>query len=173
MSISSRTSLRLETASVGMAGILAGSMAFGSFVSCPTFIRLLKAKPPVDNQDTKTIPVTGMDVLRSYFSFWWPIGRDYMAPLSLLTSLIQFTTYAVTKSAVWAVTGLSTAAILPYTLFAMGNNISALLQSDLLDDSSLEKHVVVFARKHHVRTLVSGIIYIAGLLVISRRRVEQ
>jgi hypothetical protein len=163
-----------KVAAVGLVGIQAGALCFGSFASARTFLILI-----TDPKDPKKPNKEGVELVKKFFPTWWPCGRDFMAPLALLTSLAGFAAYhksngsgiseVVTKrDPTWLIIAGSSLFMLPYTALVMGSDINNLREGSTADAA---KTINSFCNKHHVRTAIASSAFVLGLVtLVSNKR---
>lgn len=143
-------------------GLHAGSLAFVSAVEARTLGRLVSAGETA--------------VLRAFFRIWWPIGRDWMAPLGVAAAAayawLAFTASAASTAVGAASGGAATAAaaaaaamvaVILWTAVFMGEDIASLRGAGAAADERVAATARSFCRRHHVRAVLSVGAYVAVL----------
>jgi Domain of unknown function (DUF1772) len=142
----------------GLAGLVAGSLSFGSFVDVRTLLHLVRDDDNDDDDDETVNAETkqkNIDTVAHLFPVLWPFGRDWMVPLMAVTSVAHFGTYyfccsskttttsccggnsknhhmssSSSSSLSWLYSGLAILSILPYTKLIMGQDIEKLMYNN-------------------------------------------
>ena len=165
----------------GLAGLVSGSLAFGSFVDTRTLMALVHGETDAAKRKRNT------DFIAStYFPVWWPNGRDWMAPLLMASSVAHFLTYycipssksipagsattsdcpcQFTGNMSWIYSGLMLFGIAPYTAFVLGEDIEALRNASKTSSDEVAAKVKSFCTLHHARTVMAA--WAFGLSLLS------
>ncbi|KAI8620217.1 hypothetical protein BC830DRAFT_597746 [Chytriomyces sp. MP71] len=98
-----------------------GSLAFVGATDTQLLLALSKAK------ETKT--------LQTIFPLWWPLGRNFMAPLGVLGITANIAAFYQTGERIWLVSAATHVATLVWTIVAMGSTIAKLQASRKTDPS--------------------------------------
>jgi len=130
----------------GFSGILAGCLTFGSFVDTRAINLLVEAGEE--------------SVIKKFFPYWWPCGRDLMVPLLLLTTTAHALAFAVTREMSWLLTGAASLSIGPYTAIVLGEDIAKLRSAETKEVANIARS---FCRLHHPRTVIAGTVLMIAL----------
>jgi len=135
----------------GLAGTMAGSLAFVSFVDVRSFLRHVSSDGGGG----------GADVAKRHFEVWWPCGRDWMVPLLGCASAAHLVAWRASGKASWGWAGLALAAIGPYTGVVLMEDIDALRSSTSVEVKAATER---FCRLHHVRLVLAAAAFVTSLL---------
>jgi hypothetical protein len=124
----------------GLSGVVLGCLTFVSLVEAPTFLDLLG-----ENKKRS-------DLVKEYFSVWWPYGKSLMVPLLASSTAAHGLTYTMTKHANWIFAGLLIVAIGPYTHVVLMEDIDHICKPD---STQIVETTKEFCRLHHVRTIMA------------------
>lgn len=121
-------------------------------------------------------------ILRAFFRIWWPVGRDWMAPLGV-ASAAAYAWLAVAAPAATSMTaggapppggqvaaaGAAVAAltIIAWTVVFMGEDIESLRGAGAAADDRVASTARRFCSFHHVRTVLSVGSFVTVLWVFS------
>ena len=141
--------LAAKIAATGIAGMTAGALAFVSFVDTRTFLQLAGKDP---------------EVIRKLFPYWWPNGRDLMAPLAATGTAAHVAAAVMSGQRIWAVGGTMLFGLLPYTMLVLGEDIKGLMDANPEEVATRTKR---FCRLHHVRLVAAMSAFGVGLYALT------
>jgi hypothetical protein len=170
----------------GLAGLVAGSLAFASFVDVRTLLQMVGSDNDNDTTDKdveQKKKKKNIETVAHFFPAFWPNGRDWMVPLLGAASLAHFATYYLLPKSntgccgsnsaghdkmSWLYAGLAIFGIAPYTKLYMGSDIATLCDNTdkRLTDEQVAEATRMFCQKHHVRTVVAMAAFSLSLVSI-------
>ena len=141
--------------SLFLGGLHSGAMLFASLVSVRLFLTLVRKNTHAGVKDDS------ISIILLVFSYWWPYGRDFMAPLNIITAVAYLVTWYSRGGWENMAGVLCMVFTVTWTVVVMGEDISSLRRRAKKDASSnsvseeTRRFVKSFCLKHHVRTVVS------------------
>lgn len=132
---------------IGLHGLQAGTLLFISGVSIPTFLHLV----------TKPAEQDGEAALKKIFPCWWNHEHKMSIVLAITTAVAHFASWWFTKRNFWLCSGALAASVLPWSIFPMGDFVTALRTGQDHTEKSLQK----YAFYQHFKPMAS----ITGLAV--------
>jgi Domain of unknown function (DUF1772) len=164
----------------GLAGLVAGSLSFGSFVDVRTMLYFVRDE--TDSKETGNAALEeaskkkkrkNLETVAHLFPVLWPYGAYWMVPLMAATTVFHLVAYYCNNSKAartttccaghkdmsssWLYSGLAIFGLLPYTKIVMGKDIEKLCNNtdNALSAEELVETTRAFGKKHHVRTVVA------------------
>ncbi|KAJ3344685.1 hypothetical protein HDU83_004943 [Entophlyctis luteolus] len=144
-----------KTAATFANGTAFGALSFVSFVDT-RMLFALSAK-------------NDASAVKSVFPIWWPLGRDFMAPLGILGIGLNAYSFYGTGDPIWLVPATTSFGIIVWTASVMGNAIKNLRQSEEKDSvaKGTPNDVAKFCLYHHVRTVLAGVGFCVSLFALT------
>lgn len=156
MTKDSPTTKWIALIATGLAGTIAGSMAFVSAVDVRSFQK--HTKDPKNEE-----------VIISHFKIWWPCGRDFMVPLIFSAALANVAAWYSTKDRSWAAAALTLFSIAPYTRLALMEDIDTLRASS---SKEVNEATSRFCFRHHARLILGMVgfgLSLSGLMNFGKK----
>ena len=146
----------LPPIAVFSSGVTTGFLSGASFLDCRTFKALVAKKDA--------------DTIRKVFPIWWPHGKSFMVPMTILNCIVHFGTFAVTNEKLWILTGSVLTSIGPYTGMVMMKNINTLRGEDgKVSDDDVLIFTKTFCKLHHPRLALALIGFGTSIYLVTRR----